>query len=58
MAALGALRSQSKLVRFSTQWAEYPGFQAAQSASRPIRYAEAFQRYTASVASRLPETTR
>lgn len=58
MAALRALRSQSKLVRFYTQWAEYRGFQAAQSASRPIRYAEAFQRYTASVAFRLPETIR
>lgn len=58
LAALGALRSQSKLVRFYTQWAEYRGFQAAQSASRPVRYAEAFQRYTAAVSGRLPETTR
>jgi 4-oxalomesaconate hydratase len=54
MAALRALRSQSKLVRFYTQWAEYRGFQAAQSAGRAIRCAEAFQRYTAVVDARLP----
>jgi 4-oxalomesaconate hydratase len=54
MAALRALRSQSKLVRFYTQWAEYRGFQAAQSAGRAIRCAEAFQRYTAVVDVRLP----
>lgn len=54
MAALRALRSQSKLVRFYTQWAEYRGFQAAQSAGRVIRRAEAFQRYTAVVDVRLP----
>jgi 4-oxalomesaconate hydratase len=53
MAALRALRSQSKLIRFYTQWAEYRGFQAAQTASRPIRYAEAFQRFTATVGVRL-----
>lgn len=58
LAALAALRSQSKLVRFYTQWAEYRGFQAAQTAGRPVRYAEAFQRYTATVADRLPETFR
>ncbi|MCW5981795.1 MAG: PIG-L family deacetylase [Bryobacteraceae bacterium] len=54
MAALRALRSQTKLVRFYTQWAEYRGFQASQSAGRAIRYAEAFQRYTATVSDRLP----
>jgi 4-oxalomesaconate hydratase len=54
MAALRALRSQSKLVRFYTQWAEYRGFQAVQSAGRAIRCAEAFQRYTAVVDVRLP----
>ena len=51
--ALRALRSQAKLVRFYTQWAEYRGFQAAQTASRPVRYAEAFQRFTATVDTRL-----
>jgi len=54
MEALRKLRSQSKLVRFYTQWAEYRGFQAAQSSGRPVRYAEAFQRYTAVVDTRLP----
>jgi 4-oxalomesaconate hydratase len=54
LAALRALRSQSKLVHFYTQWAEYRGFQAAQAAGRPIRRAEAFQRYTATVDTRLP----
>jgi len=54
MAALRALRSQTKLVRFYTQWAEYRGFQAGQSAGRSIRYAEAFQRYTATVDTALP----
>ena len=54
LAALRALRSQSKLVRFYTQWAEYRGFQAALSSGRPVRYAEAFQRFTASVDTRLP----
>jgi 4-oxalomesaconate hydratase len=54
MEALRALRSQTKLVRFYTQWAEYRGFQAAQSAGRPVRYAEAFQRFTATVDTRLP----
>ena len=55
MAALTTLRSQSKLARFYTQWAEYRGLQAAHSASRPVRYAEAFQRFTAAVDTRLPE---
>lgn len=54
--ALAALRSQTKLVRFYTQWAEYRGFQAGQSARRAVRYAEAFERYTATVSDRLPET--
>jgi 4-oxalomesaconate hydratase len=54
MAALAVLKSQSKLVRFYTQWAEYRGFQATQTAGRPIRYAEAFQRYTAAVDTSLP----
>lgn len=54
IAALRALRSQSKLVSFYTQWAEYRGFQARQTASRPVRYAEAFQRFTATVDTRLP----
>ncbi len=54
MTALRALRSQSKLVRFYTQWAEYRGFQAAQVSGRAIRYAEAFQRYTAVVDTSLP----
>ena len=55
MTALRALRSQSKLVRFYTQWAEYRGFQATQAAGQPIKYAEAFQRFTAVVDRRLPE---
>lgn len=54
MDALRALRSQTKLVRFYTQWAEYRGFQATQSAGKVIRYAEAFQRFTATVDTRLP----
>jgi len=54
MEALRALRSQSKLVLYYTQWAEYRGFQARQLAGRPIRYAEAFQRYTAVVDTCLP----
>jgi 4-oxalomesaconate hydratase len=57
IAALRALRSQSKLVRFYTQWAEYRGFQATQSAGRPIRYAEAFQRFMATVDTCLPRPT-
>jgi len=58
LAALRALRSQSKLVHFYTQWAEYRGFQAAQAAGRAIRHAEAFQRYTATVDTRLPGPDR
>jgi 4-oxalomesaconate hydratase len=54
MKALRALRSQSKLERMYTQWAEYRGAQAAQTVGRPIRYAEAFQRYTACVDRGLP----
>ena len=54
MKAVSAFRSQPKLVRFYTQWAEYRGFQAAQSSGRPVRYAEAFERYTAVVDTRLP----
>jgi 4-oxalomesaconate hydratase len=54
MAALRALRSQSKLVRFYTQWGEYRGFQASQILGRPVRYAEAFQRYTAVVDTCFP----
>jgi 4-oxalomesaconate hydratase len=54
MKALRALRSQSKLVGFYTQWAEYRGFQARQTHGNRVRYAEAFQRYTAVVDTRLP----
>jgi 4-oxalomesaconate hydratase len=54
MEALRALRSQLKLVRFYTQWAEYRGFQATQASGRLVRHAEAFQRYTAVVDTRLP----
>ncbi len=52
--ALRALRSQPKLVPWYTQWAEYRATQARQWSGRPIRYAEAFKRYTASVGERLP----
>jgi 4-oxalomesaconate hydratase len=54
MEALTALRSQSKLVQYYTQWAEFRGFQARQWAGRPIRYAEAFQCFTAVVDTGLP----
>lgn len=54
MRALRALRSQGKLERMYTQWGEYRGAQAAQTVGRPIRYAEAFQRYTAGVDCGLP----
>ena len=56
--ALQALRSQTKLVRFYTQWAEYRGFQARQVAGRPIQHAEAFQHYTTVVDTRLPSLKR
>jgi 4-oxalomesaconate hydratase len=52
--ALRALRSQSKLVAWYTRWAEYRGMQATQWAGRPVGYAEAFRRQTASVGTRLP----
>ncbi len=52
--ALKALRSQSKLPAWYTQWAEYRGAQATQWKGQPIRYAEAFKRYTASVSTQLP----
>ncbi len=54
MKALRAFRSQSRLVQLYTQWGEYRGLQAAQSAGRPVRYAEAFERYTAMVDTFLP----
>jgi 4-oxalomesaconate hydratase len=54
VAALRALRSQPKLVPWYTRWAEYRGMQATQWAGRPVTYAEAFKRYTASVGNRLP----
>ncbi len=54
MEALRALRSQTKLVRFYTQWAEYRGFQARQTHGNQVKYAEAFQRYMATVDTRLP----
>ncbi len=54
MKALAALRSQSKLVSYYTQWAEYRGFQARVWAGQPVRYAEAFQCLTAVVDTRLP----
>ena len=58
LAALRTLRSQTKLVRFYTQWAEYRGFQARQASGRPIQYAEAFQHYTAVVDTRLPSLSQ
>jgi 4-oxalomesaconate hydratase len=54
VAAMRLLRSQPKLVPWYTRWAEYRGMQAAQWAGRPVQYAEAFQRYSAWVADRLP----
>ncbi len=54
IAALHALRSQTKLVSRYTQWAEYRGAQATQWSGQQIKYAEAFKRYTASVGTRLP----
>lgn len=53
-AAMRALRSQPKLVPWYTRWAEYRGMQATLWANRPVQYAEAFHRYSASVADRLP----
>ena len=52
--ALKTLKSQSKLPTWYTQWAEYRGAQATQWKGHPIKYAEAFNRYTASVSIRLP----
>jgi 4-oxalomesaconate hydratase len=54
MEALRALRSQTKLAQYYTQWAEYRGFQARVWAGRQIRYAEAFQCMTAVVDTGLP----
>lgn len=54
IAALHALRSQTKLVSRYTQWAEYRGAQATQWSGQQIKYAEAFKQYTASVGTRLP----
>lgn len=54
LTALRALRSQPKLVPWYTRWAEYRGLQATQWAGRPVAYAEAFHRQTASVGARLP----
>ncbi len=55
MKALACLRSQSKLPAMYTQWAEYRGAQARQAAGVPLRYAEAFHRFTAAVGGGLPE---
>lgn len=52
--ALEALRSQAKLVPWYSQWAQYRATQARQWSGDPIQYAEALQRYTASVAKGLP----
>ncbi len=49
IAALRALRSQSKLISWYTQWAQYRGSQATQWSGRRVQVAEAFKRYTASV---------
>ncbi len=54
ISALKALRSQTKLPTWYTQWAEYRGAQATQLSGQPIKYAEAFKRYTASVSTQLP----
>jgi 4-oxalomesaconate hydratase len=53
MQALSHLRSQRKLVRTYTQWAEYRGAQARQWTTEPVRYAEAFYRHTAQVSRAL-----
>jgi len=53
-AALKALRSQTKLVPWYTQWAQYRAAQMTQWLGQPVKYAEAFRRYTASVGTRLP----
>ena len=47
--ALRALSSQTKLVAWYTQWAQYRASQATQWSGRPVKYAEAFRRYTARV---------
>ncbi len=52
--ALKALRSQAKLPTWYTQWAEYRGAQATQWKGQPIKYTEAFKRYTATVSTQLP----
>ncbi|MFB3778355.1 MAG: PIG-L deacetylase family protein [Bryobacteraceae bacterium] len=54
MSALAVFWSQFKLAGFCTKWTQYRGFQAAQTAGRPIRHAGACQRYTAAVDTRLP----
>jgi 4-oxalomesaconate hydratase len=54
MKAVAVLKSQSKLVRFYTQWGEYRGFQARAASGCQVRYAEAFQRFTPVVDTRLP----
>jgi 4-oxalomesaconate hydratase len=58
MKALRALRSQGFLEKFYTQWAEYRALQATQSSRKPVKYAEAFQRFVATVDTRLPEPGR
>ncbi len=54
VAALRALRSQTKLVSWYTQWAQYRGSQATQWSGHLVKYAEAFKRYTAFVGTQLP----
>jgi 4-oxalomesaconate hydratase len=53
-AALSTLHSQTKLASWYTQWAEYRASQMRQWSGQPVKYAEAFHRYTASVGTRLP----
>jgi 4-oxalomesaconate hydratase len=58
MKAVAVLRSQSKLVRYYTQWGEHRGFQARLASGRQVRCAEAYQRFTPVVDTRLPEGVR
>lgn len=51
MEALRKLRSQQKLATFYKQCGEFRGWQARQWSGQPVRYAEAFYRHNAIVAT-------
>lgn len=54
MRALGALKSQTRLVGTFTLWSEYRALQACQQSNHTVRHAEAFQRLTPTVDTALP----